>query len=114
MPGPDRPAGWTYNTDPVSVELLASSGWTPPPADAFPTGRDVVTQYLTPLAQHPRIAPHLWLNTRVIGVSRVGVDRTKTADRERRPARSAPLDCLAAVEDLADLPRERVDRERLL
>jgi hypothetical protein len=85
MPGPDRPAGWTYNTDPVSVELLASSGWTPPPADAFPTGRDVVTQYLAPLAQHPRIAPHLWLNTRVIGVSRVGVDRTKTADRERRP-----------------------------
>jgi hypothetical protein len=76
---------WTYNIDPVSVDLLVSDGWQPPPGDTFPTGRDVVTQYLTPLARHPRIAPHLRLGTRVVGVSRVGVDRTKTADRERRP-----------------------------
>jgi pyridine nucleotide-disulfide oxidoreductase len=76
---------WTYNIDPISADLLASNGWTPPPGDTYPTGRDVVTQYVTPLAQHPRIAPHLRLSTRVVGVSRAGVDRTKTAGREQRP-----------------------------
>lgn len=76
---------WTYNIDPVSAELLASSGWTPPPGEEFPTGRDIVTRYLDPLARHPRIAPRLRVNTRVTGVSRVGVDRTKTRDRGGRP-----------------------------
>jgi hypothetical protein len=76
---------WTYNTDPVSVELLTSTGWTPPSGEVFPTGGEVVTQYLRALADHPRIAPHLRVNTRVSGVSSVGVDRTKTADRNGRP-----------------------------
>jgi thioredoxin reductase len=76
---------WTYNIDPVSAELLATSGWMPPPGEEFPTGRDIVTRYLDPLARHPRIAPHLHVNTRVTGVSRVGVDRTKTPDRGERP-----------------------------
>jgi cation diffusion facilitator CzcD-associated flavoprotein CzcO len=64
---------WTYNTDPVCVDLLTANGWAAPHAETFPTGRDVVTEYLAPLAAHPRIAPHLRLNTRVIGVSRAGV-----------------------------------------
>ena len=76
---------WEYNIDPVSAELLATSDWTPPPGEEFPTGRDIVTRYLDPLARHPRIAPHLRVNTRVTGVSRVGVDRTKTRDRGERP-----------------------------
>jgi hypothetical protein len=76
---------WTYNIDPVSAELLATSGWTPPPGEEFPTGRDIVTRYLDPLARHPRIAPHLRVNTRVTSVSRLGVDRTKTHDRGARP-----------------------------
>jgi thioredoxin reductase len=76
---------WTYNIDPVSAELLAAAGWTPPPGEEFPTGRDIVTRYLDPLASHPQIAPHLRVNTRVTGVSRVGVDRTKTRDRGERP-----------------------------
>jgi thioredoxin reductase len=76
---------WTYNIDPVSAELLATSGWMPPPGEEFPTGRDIVTRYLDPLARHPRIAPHLRVNTRVTGVSRMGVDRTKTPDRGERP-----------------------------
>jgi hypothetical protein len=69
----------------VSAELLATSGWNPPPGQEFPTGRDIVTRYLDPLARHPRIAPHLRVNTRVTGVSRLGVDRTKTRDRGERP-----------------------------
>jgi thioredoxin reductase len=76
---------WTYNIDPVSAELLATAGWTPPAGDEFPTGLDIVARYLTPLSRHPRISPHLRVNTRVTGVSRAGVDRTKTRDRENRP-----------------------------
>jgi thioredoxin reductase len=76
---------WTYNVDPVSAELLTASGWTAPSGEEFPTGRDIVTRYLEPLARHPRIAPHLRLNARVTSVSRVGVDRTKTRDRDARP-----------------------------
>jgi thioredoxin reductase len=76
---------WTYNIDPVCAELLAATGWTPPPGEEFPTGGDIVTRYLDPLARHPRIAPHLRVNTRVTGVTRAGVDRTKTRDRGERP-----------------------------
>lgn len=76
---------WTYNIDPVSAELLAATAWTAPAGHEFPTGHDIVTRYLTPLAQHPRLSPHLRFNTRVNGVSRDGVDRTKTRDREKHP-----------------------------
>jgi thioredoxin reductase len=76
---------WTYNIDPVSADLLTSVGWTPPPGDAFPTGRDVVAQYLEPLATHPAIAPHVRVNARVASVSRLGSDRTKTHGRDDAP-----------------------------
>jgi thioredoxin reductase len=76
---------WTYNIDPVSADLLSAAGWTPPAGDEYPTGRDVVTRYLAPLSRHPGIAPHLRFNARVTGISRAGLDRTKTRDRETRP-----------------------------
>jgi thioredoxin reductase len=76
---------WTYNVDPVSAALLRADGWTAPRESDYPTGGDLVTQYVTPLAHHPAIAPHLWYATRVLGVSRLGLDRTKTAGREAAP-----------------------------
>ena len=76
---------WRYDLDPVAAGLLAATGWERPPDDEFPTGRDLVERYLTPLAELPAIRPHLRLGTRVVGVSRLGLDRTKTADRSRAP-----------------------------
>jgi len=76
---------WKYNIDPASADLLRSAGWTAPPATDYPTGSDLVTQYVAPLAQHPLIARHIRYDARVVGISRVGFDRTKTAGRDTAP-----------------------------
>jgi thioredoxin reductase len=76
---------WEYNVDPVSAALLRTNGWTAPRATDYPTGGDVVTHYLVPLAHHPAIAPHVRYGTRAVGISRLGFDRTKTAGREAAP-----------------------------
>jgi thioredoxin reductase len=93
---------WEYNVDPVSAALLRSNGWTAPRDTDYPTGGDLVTQYVAPLAAHPVIAPHLRYGTRVVGISRVGFDRTKTAGRE-----SAPFAVRVSVADDEDELRAR-------
>jgi thioredoxin reductase len=76
---------WSYSIDPAGAELLRAQGWTAPPASDYPTGGDLVRDYVAPLAAHPAIAPHVRYATRVAGVSRLGLDRTKTAGREQAP-----------------------------
>jgi SAM-dependent methyltransferase/cation diffusion facilitator CzcD-associated flavoprotein CzcO len=76
---------WRYDVDPVARKMLAEAGWTEPDPDRLPTGRELVEQYLAPLAALPSLAPHLRLDTRVIAVSRAGVDKLATAGRERAP-----------------------------
>jgi len=76
---------WRYSIDPAGRELLERSGWVSPDADALPTGAELVRDYLRPLAASPELAPLLRYNSRVIGVSRQGIDSTKTIGRERRP-----------------------------
>jgi thioredoxin reductase len=76
---------WRHNLDTASAELLAATGWVRPPDDVHPTGQELVDQYLAPLAALPALRPHIRLRTRVLGVSRSGFDRTKTASREAAP-----------------------------
>ena len=76
---------WKYLTDPVSRGMLEPSGWTLPDPEALPTGGELVERFLEPLAALPQIAPHLRLGRRVVAVSRRGLDRVKTADREEAP-----------------------------
>jgi thioredoxin reductase len=76
---------WTYNIDPASERLLAADGWVPPPDEDFPTGAELVQRYLSPLAAHAAIRPHVRYGTRVTGVGRAGMDRMKTLGRERTP-----------------------------
>jgi hypothetical protein len=76
---------WRHNVDAAAAALLQRDGWSQPPPDDYPTGRELVDFYLAPLAALPAIRSHLRLNTRVLGVSRLGLDRTKTAARERAP-----------------------------
>jgi thioredoxin reductase len=76
---------WRHNVDKASAALLASAGWVRPPDDAYPTGHELVDQYLAPLAALPAIQPHLRLRTRVLAVSRMGMDRTRTAGRGDAP-----------------------------
>ena len=76
---------WRHNVDRASATLLAASGWVRPPDDAHPTGLELVERYLAPLAALPAIRPHLRLRTRVLAVSRMGLDRTKTKSRSDAP-----------------------------
>jgi thioredoxin reductase len=76
---------WRHNVDQISAMLLEAAGWVRPPDDAHPTGHELVDQYLAPLAALPAVRPHLHLRTRVLAVSRMGMDRTKTAGRGDAP-----------------------------
>lgn len=76
---------WEYNVDPLSQQMLEAQGWTHPPRDHYPTGRELVEQYLEPLAALPEIRSHLRLNTWVTAITRSGLSRTNTAGREQTP-----------------------------
>jgi arsenate reductase len=72
---------WEFNIDPVARKLLDGHAWAPPQADGYPTGDEIVERYLEPLAAVPAIASALRLRSRVVGVTRVGVDKLKDAGR---------------------------------
>ncbi|GHD82389.1 cation diffusion facilitator CzcD-associated flavoprotein CzcO [Salinibacterium amurskyense] len=76
---------WRYSIDPVGRELLERTDWVSPDAEILPTGADLVREYLQPLAATAELAPVIHYNSRVIGMSRQGIDSTKTIGRERRP-----------------------------
>jgi hypothetical protein len=76
---------WRYNIDPTAQRLLAGTGWVAPDLDRLPTGGQLVADYLSPLAAHPRIAPAVRLGARVTAVSRVGFDRVRTDGRDAAP-----------------------------
>jgi len=76
---------WRTNMDRAAQRLLKAHGWSSPDPATYPTGADIVEQYLTPLARLEAIASHVRLNHRVIGVTRQGVDKLRDDDRSDRP-----------------------------
>ena len=76
---------WRYVVDQEAQALLTEQGWIAPDPESYPTGRDVVEQYLFPLAQVLPIQATLRLRTRVMGVSRASMDKVKTPSREETP-----------------------------
>lgn len=76
---------WRHCIDPASRRLLEATGWTAPPPDDHPTGRELVELYLEPLSELPQIADSLLTETRVTSVSRFGVDKTRPVGREELP-----------------------------
>ncbi len=76
---------WRELLDRESVALLAAEGWQPPDPAAYPIGRELVEDYLAPLANTAQIKPHLRLGTRVVAVSRRDIDKMKTPGREETP-----------------------------
>jgi hypothetical protein len=76
---------WSFNLDPVAARLLERTGWSAPPADAYPTGDEIVDRYLEPLAAAPGIAERLHLRARVVSVTRLGVDKLKDSGRDDAP-----------------------------
>lgn len=76
---------WRYNIDRAAAALLRTTGWTAPPPEDLPTGRDLIDRYLQPLAMLPVIRDRLRLGRRVEAITRVGVDKVRTAGRGDRP-----------------------------
>lgn len=76
---------WEFTIDSQARGLLAATGWKEPDLAAFPTGGEVVEQYLRPLAATPEIAPRLRLGARVLGVARHRRDLMKDAGRGAQP-----------------------------
>lgn len=77
---------WRQLIDPVSRRLLEAAGWTAPVDEGrAPTGHELVDEYLTPLAALPEIGSRIRFGARVVAVTREGMDRTRTAGREKAP-----------------------------
>ncbi len=90
---------WRFCVDRQAAALLAAHGWTHPNRDAIPTGTELVADYLEPLAALPAIAPHLHLGARVVGVSRKGTDKVRTAGRDALPFVLRVLDTAGRMRD---------------
>ncbi|MFF3669906.1 FAD-dependent oxidoreductase [Microtetraspora malaysiensis] len=76
---------WRYNTDAAARRLLDAAGWSPPDPEELPTGAELADRYIQPLAELPAIAPHVRYRARVVAISRVDVDRLRTAGRDATP-----------------------------
>src|SRR5687767_10123314 len=76
---------WRFNTDPAARALLAVTGWTAPDPEKLPTGGELISGYLAPLAAHSAIAPHLRLGVSVAAIARQGFDKVRTAGRDSAP-----------------------------
>lgn len=76
---------WRYNIDKAGIELLEQSGWSSPENDELPTGKELADSYLLPLSNVPEIAPSIWTDAKVVGISKKGQDKMKTANRETLP-----------------------------
>jgi hypothetical protein len=76
---------WQYNTDAAAVRLLAATGWESPEPSALPAGGELIDRYLTPLASLPAIASRLHTGARVVAVTRLGMDKTHSRNRNTTP-----------------------------
>ncbi|WP_382310434.1 FAD-dependent oxidoreductase [Herbiconiux sp. UC225_62] len=76
---------WTHLIDPAAGRLLEAGGWTAPDGDRSPTGAELLDSYVTPLAHTPELAPRIRLSSRVVAVSRQGMDRTRSTGRADTP-----------------------------
>ncbi|MGG5888972.1 FAD-dependent oxidoreductase [Falsiroseomonas sp. HC035] len=75
---------WRYNIDAAARTLLERQGWAAPDPEAYPTGADLVAQYLAPLAQV--LAADIRLSAKVVGVARRDLGRLRdAADRDATP-----------------------------
>ncbi len=76
---------WRFNVDAAAARLLGDAGWVRPADDKLPTGAELAADYLQPLADLPAVKPHVRYGARVVAITRLGLDRLRTAGREAVP-----------------------------
>jgi len=92
---------WKHLVDPASRRLLEERGWELPDPERAPTGAELVEKYVEPLAALDEIAPRIRTGVEVIGVTREGMDRTRTARRAATPFAVRIRTGIGEVEDVA-------------
>ncbi|MEX0784551.1 MAG: NAD(P)-binding domain-containing protein [Dehalococcoidia bacterium] len=76
---------WRFAIDEAARRLLRETGWREPDVNHHPTGADLVERYLEPLAGVPALRDSVRLDTRVLSVTRLGLDKLKTEGRADTP-----------------------------
>ncbi|MFI6483501.1 FAD-dependent oxidoreductase [Nonomuraea sp. NPDC050663] len=74
---------WKFNIDAAAKRLLEGDGWTAPDPEWLPTGAEIISDYLAPLAK--LFAEKVRLSSPVTAISRLGHDRVRTNGREDAP-----------------------------
>ncbi len=76
---------WAQSVDPASCRLLEAEGWKMPMPNALPTGGDLCEHYLEPLSKVPALAAAIVTDAKVIAISRRGIDKVASQERETKP-----------------------------
>lgn len=76
---------WEFNVDKASERLLSEIGWNKPQPDHYPTGAELVEQYLEPLAERTRLKDRIRTSCKVTSITRAGFDKVKTKGRDAAP-----------------------------
>jgi hypothetical protein len=76
---------WEYNIDRAAARLLTTAGWNSPAPHQFPTGAELVAQYLEPLAARTALKDRIRLSSRVTAVGRTSFDKMKSNGRALEP-----------------------------
>src|SRR5436190_21302655 len=72
---------WRFNTDAAATAILREHGWQAPPSAALPTGSDLYSAYLQPLAETAPLSSIIETGVRVRAVSRAGIDKVVSRRR---------------------------------
>lgn len=92
---------WQELIGPAAGRLLDAAGWTRPADGVAPYGAELVTDYLDHLAALPAIASRMLFGTRVVAVTREGMDRTRSANRAGTPFSLRLIGADGSVSDVA-------------
>jgi thioredoxin reductase len=76
---------WRFNVDAAAARLLGDAGWIRPEDEKLPTGGQLAADYLQPLADLPVIKSQVRYGARVTAVTRIRLDRLRTAGRDTTP-----------------------------
>ena len=76
---------WEYAVDKAAERLLVAAGWNSPAPDQYPTGGELLAQYLEPLATRTPLKDHIRTSSRVTSVGRAGFDKMKSNGRAFEP-----------------------------